>query len=43
MGTKDYLERTLPVRPSERTELQNELDWFVFTVEKYQKPNSNDK
>lgn len=41
MGTKEILERTLPVSPSERTELQNELDWFVFTREKFQiiKPN----
>ena len=35
------LEWTLPMSPSERTELKNELDWFVFTLEKTQiiKPN----
>lgn len=36
MGTKDTLERTLPVSPHQRQELKDELEWFVFTRDKYQ-------
>lgn len=44
MGTKDTLERTLPVSPFRRQELKDELDWFVFTQDKFQtKPINNDK
>lgn len=39
MGTKYDLERTLPVRPSDRRELKQELEWMVFKKEKNQKPN----
>lgn len=43
MGTKETLERTLPVSPEKRQELCEDLDWFVFTRDKFQskiiKPN----
>ena len=43
MGTKDILDSTLPVRPSQRRELQRELDFLVFSKDKSQKPKDNDK
>ena len=34
MGTKDYLDKTLPVLPSDRRQLKQELEWMVFKKEK---------
>lgn len=43
MGTKDIFERTLPVYPSQKQELNDQLDWFVFTTDKFQKPINHAK
>jgi len=34
MGTKDLYERSLPVFPSERRQLKEELDFLVFKKDK---------
>lgn len=39
MGTNYEYERTLPVRPSDRRELKQELEWMVFKKEKNRTSN----